>query len=173
MVSTWPEERRAYIDKKVEAKMSSVFELINVIRNMRSELEVPLHEMVNVKICAGDKTKIDLYERLAPQIQALAKVHDLHIMQKYVQTRGEFVTVLSDAHIVISFAGEADAQKFRQKTEQKMVKTESEIRSKEATLANDNFVKRAPAEVVEKERARLQELKDTLIKQKAVKDGLA
>ncbi|MFA5361884.1 MAG: valine--tRNA ligase [Candidatus Omnitrophota bacterium] len=173
MVSSWPKERKDLIDKKIEGKMSGIFELINVIRNMRSELEVPLHETVNVKICTGDKTKIGLYRKLAPQIQTLAKVHDLHIMPQYVQARGEFVTVLSGAHIVITFTGEADAQKFRQKMGQKIVKTESEIRSKETALANDNFVKRAPAEVVEKERARLQELKGTLIKLKAVRDGLA
>jgi valyl-tRNA synthetase len=173
MVSEWPKERKEFIDKKIEGKMSAVFELINVIRNMRAELEVPLHETVNVKICTGDKTTADLCKKLAVQIQSLARIKDLQVTPHYVQARGEFATVLKDAHIVIPFAGEADAQKFRQKTEQKIVKTEAEIRSKEAMLANENFVKRAPAEVVEKERARLRELKETLIKLKAVRDGLA
>ncbi|MDD2703172.1 MAG: valine--tRNA ligase, partial [Candidatus Omnitrophica bacterium] len=173
MVCAWPRGRKEFIDKKLEGKMNSVFELINVIRNMRSELEVPLQETVTVKLCTGDKTKIELYGDMASHIQTMAKIKDLCFAPQYVQARGEFVTVLKDAHIVIPFAGEADARKFMRKTEQKMAKTESEICSKTATLANENFVNRAPAEVVEKERARLQELKETLIKLKAVKDGLA
>jgi len=39
-------------------------------------------------------------------------------------------------------------------------------------LANKDFVKRAPAEIVEKEKDKLKELKDTLLKLKAVKDGI-
>ncbi len=173
MGSAWPAERKDLVDKKIEGKMNGIFELINVIRNMRAELEVPLHETVTVKICSADRIKTGLCEKLAPQIRVLAKISDLRFEPQYVQARGEFVAVLGDAHIVIPFSGEADAQKFMQRTEQKMARTEAEIRAKEATLSNENFVKRAPAEVVEKERARLQELKGTFIKLKAVRDGLA
>ena len=43
------------IDKKIEAKISTLLEIITSIRNMRQELEIPVGANINVVISTGNK----------------------------------------------------------------------------------------------------------------------
>ena len=63
-------------------------------------------------------------------------------------------------------------EKEKAKVEVKILNTDKEIKAKEKTLSNKEFVKKAPEEIVEKEKTRLDELREALKKLKAVKDGL-
>ncbi|MDD5432029.1 MAG: valine--tRNA ligase [Candidatus Omnitrophica bacterium] len=172
MVSPWPHIQENIIDKKSEAKMELFFEAVNAIRNMRSELEIPLQDLIAVKIFSGTKANKLQLEPLAGYIKNLAKVNELTLDEHYVHSSGEFTSVVKGMHIVIPLAGIVDIDKHRQKIEQKIQKALADIQSKEKMLSNSDFVKRAPADIVEKEKAKLIELNDALKKLKGVRDGL-
>ncbi|MBI4982481.1 MAG: valine--tRNA ligase [Candidatus Omnitrophica bacterium] len=172
MVQLIPHVQEALIDKKVEKKVSSVFDLITTIRNMRQELEILPQDKVNVDVFASKSMKQAL-EVMSQEIRNLAKIDLLELQENYQHKSGQFVNILKDMHIVIPLAGLIDVDKYREKIKQRIVKTESDIKAKDAMLGNESFVKRAPAEVVEKERERLKELKDSLHKLKAVKDAIS
>jgi valyl-tRNA synthetase len=74
--------------------------------------------------------------------------------------------------IVIPLSGVIDVDKLRKEKEDEIKKVESEIKAKKGILSNENFVKRAPKEIVDKEKIRLEELKKTLQELKGIKDGL-
>jgi len=173
MTEPWPHMQEEMVDKKTEKLMNMLFEVITTVRNMRSELEIPIQDKIEARICIGNRAKRSFLESAAPYIQNSAKLSKLVIEGEYRRATEEFVSVEGDAHIVIPLSGAPDAERHKRKIEQKIQKAELEIKAKKQMLSNDNFLKRAPLEIVEAEKTKLAELNDTLKKLKAVRDGLS
>jgi len=171
MIQPWPHVQEKLIDRKAESAMNTLFEVINSIRNMRSELEIPLQDKIDVQIYVSHKEKKALLESLALSVRNLAGLKNIVFKEHYAHSPGRFSAVLKDMHIVIPLGEMADGENYKKKIEQRINRLDSEIKAKENTLANDNFTKNAPAEIVKKERLKLKELKEIFKKLKAVKDG--
>jgi valyl-tRNA synthetase len=135
-------------------------------------VEIPLTAKVNVVISSGKKENRELISELKPHIDNLAKTAEVKIEEKYVHLRSSISNVIKDTHVTIPLEGLVDIDKEKKKIEAKILNTEKEIVSKEKILGNKEFVKKAPEEIVEKEKTRLTELHEALKKLKAVKDGL-
>ncbi|MCX5697518.1 MAG: valine--tRNA ligase [Candidatus Omnitrophica bacterium] len=172
MIQPWPHVQEQMIDKKYEELMQSVFDVIVTIRNMRSELEIPLQDTISSTICSPQKKERELLASCAPIIKNLTKTGEVDIKETCTRGPGQFVMVLKDMHIVIPLSGLIDIAAHRKKTEEKIAKAEAEIKRKKELLENANFSKNAPEEIVEKEKARLSELNELVKKLKAVKDAL-
>ncbi|MFH1397936.1 MAG: valine--tRNA ligase [Candidatus Omnitrophota bacterium] len=160
------------IDKKIENKMALLLELITTIRNMRWELEILPQACVDVKICTLNKANRAFIGQSSACVKNLAKLMNLVLESEYGPAQGQFAVVLKDMHVVIPLAGLIDIEKYKQKTWERIKKTDSDIKAKGIMLANKDFVKRAPAHIVEKEKLKLQELNETLNKLKGVIHGL-
>jgi len=172
MIQPWPHLQEKLIDKKTEEGISLICELITAIRNMRSELEVGPQEKVTVVIYLKDKQLIALIEQMKGHIMSLAKLNQMLLAGDFRHDKQQFVTVLKGMHVAILLATEAQAARHREKIEERIEKAKKDISNKEAMLANSDFVKRAPVNIVENERNKLAELKETLRKLRVVKNGL-
>jgi valyl-tRNA synthetase len=172
MIQPWPHLQENIIDKKIENKMEAVFETITAIRNMRSEMDIPVQMNIKTIISTGNKTKRQLLNSLSSQIRNLSRLSELAVEEKYTQLKSTITTVVGDMHISIPLSGIVDVEKEKAKLDEKIKKTEQEIKLKENTLGNKNFVKKAPEEIVAKEKEKLKELKDILTRLKVVKNGL-
>ncbi|MBU1999075.1 MAG: class I tRNA ligase family protein, partial [Candidatus Omnitrophica bacterium] len=172
MKGPWPHVQEQIIDKKTEKDMSGIIETISAIRNMRAELELPLQATVDAKIFVSNKTMGELLTSLQQHIRTLAKVNNLQILGEYSAAKGEYATVVQGMHIAIPLAGLLDADKYKHKIDAKITLVEQNIRNKEGMLKNKDFLKWAPQEVVNNEKTKLKELKETLTKLKGVKDGI-
>ncbi|MFH1441146.1 MAG: valine--tRNA ligase [Candidatus Omnitrophota bacterium] len=172
MVQNLPLVQEKFINKGVEQKMDQVFQVITTIRNMRQELDIPVTQDINVVISTKDKDNRQLLEFMSADINNLARVKELNIKEKYTHIKSSVTTVLKDMHITIPLEGILDIEKEKTKIESRIESTNKEIKAKEKTLSNKNFVERAPSEVVEKERQKLKDLKDILKRLESIKDGL-
>ncbi|MDD4899815.1 MAG: valine--tRNA ligase, partial [Candidatus Omnitrophica bacterium] len=150
MVAPWPHIQEQIIDKKSEKKVAGLFETITTIRNMRSELEIPLHEDIEVKIYLNNKVKTAFMQSMQGHIIHLAKLSKLDFEQTYSHGQGQFVLVLKDMHIAVSLKN-FDIAQYKAKINQRIEKNKSDIKAKEAMLKNKSFVERAPAEIGENE----------------------
>ncbi|MFA4990282.1 MAG: class I tRNA ligase family protein, partial [Candidatus Omnitrophota bacterium] len=172
MLMPWPHLQEDLIDKKTESKMAIVFEAITTIRMMRSELKIPLQNKINAGICVNNKAKKDLFLSMDSLIRGMSRLESLNIAEDYSPGNAQYVKVLKGMTIVIPLSGVIDVDKLRKEKEDEIKKVESEIKAKKGILSNENFVKRAPKEIVDKEKIRLEELKKTLQELKGIKDGL-
>ena len=64
--------------------------------------------------------------------------------------------------VYVDLAGLIDVAAETERLKKEIQRVEGQIGGKEKKLSNDNFVSRAPAEVVERERAQLAQLRDQL-----------
>jgi len=168
----WPHLQNELINSKDEKDMRLAFDIINTIRNMRAELDVGLTSRIEIKLTAENKLTINALEPLSAYIKNLAKIENLVINQRYLPQKNEFVCVLKNIHIVMPLEGIADLDEQLKKNQARIEKLKSEIKTKEGMLLNKNFLAQAPKEIVDKEKTKLADMQEQIIKLEAIKNGL-
>ena len=110
----------------------------------------------------------EILERCAPYLKALAKLADVQIVD------GEFDKLAEDTNAPIAVVGEIrlmlkieiDVAAETERLSKEIARLEGEIVKATAKLANESFVARAPAQVVEQEKKRLADFAATVEKLK-------
>ncbi|TAM41081.1 hypothetical protein EPN54_02150, partial [bacterium] len=127
---------------------------------------------IGIKLVLQDKSDEKLLLDLTPYIKNLAKIDNLAIAYDYLPQKNEYVVVLKNMQVVMPLTGIVDVAGQLKKTKAKIDKLQAEIKNKKGMLANENFTRRAPKEIVEEERNKLNDLAAQLIKLEEIKNGL-
>ncbi|MFA5099954.1 MAG: class I tRNA ligase family protein, partial [Candidatus Omnitrophota bacterium] len=172
MLQNWPHIQNQIINKKIEKQFETTASIIIAIRTMRSELEIAPAQAVAAVIAGTSKASRELLEDFSSHITYLARLSSLTIQEKQEHRASSVTTVVGDSHVSILLEGVIDIEKEKQKIEAKITKAHADIKAKENMLANKAFVERAKKEVVENERVKLAQLKETLTKLQGVKHAL-
>ena len=165
-LARYPQPEPAKIDAEAEREMALLKSLVDAVRNLRGEMGVSPAKRVPLFV-AGNAAAVG---RLAPYLQSLAKVSDFQAVAELPQADapvaivGEFRLML---HIEIDIAAE------RERIGKEITRIEGEVVKARAKLSNASFVERAPAAVVEQEKARLAGFEATLEKLRPQLDKLA
>jgi valyl-tRNA synthetase len=172
MQQSWPHLQLDLINKKSQLQMELAFDVINTIRNMRAELEVNPASRVDIQLIVRSKLTQKSLELVSEYIKNLAKVNNLTLTDKYIAQNNQYAVVFKDLHIVMPLEGIIDLETQLKKNNSKIDKLKSEIKNKEMMLANKNFSKRAPKEIVEAEKNKLIDMQEQIKKLKVIKNGL-
>jgi valyl-tRNA synthetase len=172
MLQPWPHIQDNIIDKKIEKKFETAINIITAVRNMRAELEIIPTQAVDCIIACESKTSRDLLNELANHITYLSRIGKFTILEKQEHHPSSVSAVVDGCHVSILLEGVVDIEKEKLKIETKILKAQADIKNKEKMLSNKAFVERAPEEVVENEKAKLTQLKETLTKLQGVKHAL-
>lgn len=172
MQQSWPHLQKNLINSVDEKQMQLAFEIINTIRNMRAEMEIGLQNRINIKLTFTDKFIQKSTEALFNHIKNLAKIDSLTVTEKYTAVNNEYAVVLKNMHIAMPLAGLADVDVQIKKNQLKIDKLKSEIKNKEAMLSNKNFIQRAPKEIVDAEKIKLEDMRQQITKLEVIINGL-
>ena len=134
-------------------KTVTVFETIKALRNIRAEFNIPLGSKINIVI---DKNE-QLYSQIIPYLERLAKVAKVEFKQN-VQIPKSAYCVVDDTKITIPLEDLIDINQEIKRQQKKIEKLEPELNSIVKRLQNEKFTTSAPADVVEKTKARKEEL---------------
>ncbi len=148
MRQPYPSSFPALEDVEAERRMSDVIEVTRAIRNLKAELGVPM-QAVEVALLGDSDIEIAYVEQ-----SARARV---------VRSRSEGPAASATAagvELSIAMAGVVDLEAERRKARKEMDTVVKELAGIEGKLNNSQFLARAPAEVVEKQRRILAELSD-------------
>lgn len=162
MASPWPHVQGQIIDKELEKDMLVLFDIITSVRNLRAEIEIKPEQNIPVSIFPHSDTAADLIAENKEAILHLAKLERLDILAQNTKPKGAISCISEAADVYLSFSGLIDIAKELQKAMQKLDNLKKVIVGKESRLKNAEFVKKAPKEIVEKERESLAEANDTI-----------
>jgi valyl-tRNA synthetase len=109
---------------------------------------------------------LGLFQALAPLVEALARVR-LTIDQGARRRPDTALAVVGASEVYVDLAGVVDLVAERQRLDKEMARIEETIAFVTQKLARSDFVERAPAEIVERERTRLAEQRALLGKLEA------
>ncbi len=156
MVAAFPKSSRTKADPQAEREMAPIIGVITAVRNIRSESRVPPSVELQVTVKpAGAEPAVALAEA-APLINALARCV-VTVSSAATRPRDSAFAAVDSHEVFVHLAGVVDLAAERQRLAREIKKVEGEIAFVEAKLARREFVERAPAEVVERERERLEE----------------
>ncbi|WP_151981463.1 valine--tRNA ligase [Acinetobacter guerrae] len=173
MTAQFPVPEAAKINEQAEADMQWLQGLIGAVRNIRGEMGLGNARLLPVllqNISDAERTQI---ERIQPLFKALAKVESIEFLTKDQEPPLSSSSVIGHASVFVPMKGLIDpkAELGRlQKDLDKVQKQHDQIANK---LGNEGFVAKAPAAVVEGEKAKLAECADQLSKIKASMEQIA
>ncbi|MGT2569394.1 valine--tRNA ligase [Acinetobacter ursingii] len=173
MTAQYPVPEAAKINEQAEADMQWLQGLIGAVRNIRGEMGLGNARLLPVllqNISGVERTQI---ERIQPLFKALAKVESIEFLTKDQEPPLSSSSVIGHASVFVPMKGLIDpkAELGRlQKDLDKVQKQHDQIANK---LGNEGFVAKAPAAVVDGEKAKLTECADQLSKIKASMEQIA
>ncbi|MFH0928169.1 MAG: class I tRNA ligase family protein, partial [bacterium] len=155
MMTEWPKLKY----KKEAGDFAKIQELITIIRNLRAESNVPAKAKPAAVVPDSKLLRAE-----AENIKSLAFLGDLEYSKggDGPEKSVKGITTLGEVYLVIEGAIDATAESARLTKE--IEQLEKYVTLQEKKLANEDFVKRAPAAVIEKERQKLFEVKDKIAK---------
>jgi valyl-tRNA synthetase len=145
MVAAWP--RFEFTDKAAEAEVGSVMRLVTEIRQFRSGQGLRPAQRVPARLVGLEETPLGAHEESIRALLRLTSPQDGFTASATLLTEG--VTVELD------LAGTVDVAAERKRLERDLAAARKEAQSMTAKLGNEAFTAKAPAEVIEKSRARL------------------
>ncbi|SNS00843.1 valyl-tRNA synthetase [Methylobacillus rhizosphaerae] len=160
MLEQYPASQPAKLDEQAEAWVALLKESVDACRSLRGEMSVSPAARVPL-ITVGDSSQLQAY---APYLQALAKLSEVEIMADLPEAEAP-VALAGDFKLMLKI--EIDVAAERERLGKEVSRLEGEIAKAQAKLGNESFVARAPAAVVEQEKARLAAFSDTLAKLQA------
>jgi valyl-tRNA synthetase len=154
MVAEWPSPVPAWEDDSIEGLIGELQEIIGATRNIRAEYGVPPGQRVALRI-AGESSQLrDILIDSTRILADLARVSDL----SFDRVQGEIgasAVLASGAELFVPLASVIDLDRERTRLRAELDRVSGQIGATEKRLANESFVSRAPAEVVEREREKL------------------
>jgi valyl-tRNA synthetase len=173
MVAAYPEADETAYDAAAERVIEALIDIVRAVRNARAEYNVESGRWVEAQVYAGELTApIAAY---TIPIELLARARPVTFLNRRRESRpGEnvLVSVLKDAEVVIPMESMVDVDAERTRLQKEIAENEAEAARLDIRLADEKFLTRAPAAVVEKERTKAATIKDKLVRLKQELDRL-
>ncbi len=163
MVAAYPDATGTITDPESERIMESVIEIIHSIRNARAQYKVESTRWIEAQIYAGELKPAIAHYSEAIQTLARARPLSLHDSRQENPPGGNaYVQVLKEAVVVIPMGGLIDLEAERKRLQREVEQSQAEVARLNVRLKDREFLTKAPAAVVDKERQKLYTLTDKL-----------
>ena len=149
MLAAYPKSQPERIMPASETKVQELKDLAYACRNLRGEMNISPAQKLPL-IASGDAAVL---AEFAPYLKALAKLSDMQIVDTLPDDANAPIAVVGETRLM--FKIEIDVAAETERLSREITRLEGEIVKATAKLANESFVARAPAQVVEQEKKRL------------------
>ena len=151
MISAYPTYREELCFGEAAEDVERIITAITAIRARRAEMNVPPSKKAKLYVVTKYE---DTFRRASKILEKLASASEVILTEGY--EKDDAVAIATDAgSLYIPLADVIDFEKERARLTAEQKKNEGEIERIERKLANEGFVAKAPAQVIEGERAKL------------------
>jgi valyl-tRNA synthetase len=167
VVASWPavSEHNHYPESLKQ--MGLLMDVIRTVRNIRAEKNVPLGKKIELLIKPAGEEAYRLLEQGEEYVSRFCNPEKLVISLSVEVPEKAVSAVVTGAEIYLPLAGLIDLDKEIARLEKEAIQLESEVERVNKKLSNQGFVAKAPANVVEEEKAKGLDYQDKLEKVRA------
>ncbi|MCP4395269.1 MAG: valine--tRNA ligase [Alphaproteobacteria bacterium] len=149
--------------KDAQAEVEWIIELVNQVRSVRAEMNVPPASKVDLLVKDANETTAQRMDTYKAVISSLARLQSFGATT--AELRNDSVqAVLGEATLVMPLAGLIDIDKEKERLGKEIAKLDVEIIKTEKKLGNEKFVQNAPEAVVVEQKRRLEEALSAKVK---------
>ncbi|WP_372396774.1 valine--tRNA ligase [Azospirillum sp. HJ39] len=149
----WPEFAAGIVDPAARDEMDWVVRLITSVRSMRSEMNVPPAAQIELKLKDPNGISLQRLDTHRDLILRMARLSSVEPLQGDVP-KSSVQAVLDETTLVLPLEGIVDLDKEKARLSKEIDKLTGEIKKIDAKLSNEQFVAKAPEEVIEEQRDR-------------------
>jgi len=150
----WPESVAVSGADEARAELDWVIRFISEIRTVRSEMNVPPSTLTPVLLRDAAPQTLARAEAWAEAIRRLARISEVTVLAGEMP-HGSAQAVLDEATLVLPLADVIDIAQERARLDRERGRIAAEAEKTARKLGNEDFVRRAPPEIVEENRERL------------------
>ena len=147
----WPAFDASFIDADADAELDWVIRLVSLIRGIRAEMNVPPGARIPLLLRDADAVAAARLERYRELIETLARLASATLLDG-AAPKGAIEDVLDQTTVLLPIADAIDIAAERSRLAREIGKLTGEIERVDKKLANQGFLAKAPAEVVDAER---------------------
>ena len=162
MLQPYPVADEASIDIAANAEIEWLKDFIVGVRNIRGEMNIPPGKALPVLVSNGSDSDQSRVENNAPFLTQLAKLESITWLSAGESAPVAATSLVGGMEILVPMAGLIDQAAELKRLAKEIEKLDQEMARIQGKLANKSFVDRAPADVVEKERAKQAGLQESL-----------
>jgi valyl-tRNA synthetase len=162
-LAPYPQAQSELTDAEAEAEIAGLKDFVNACRALRGEMKLSPAQKVPLIAAPGNAQERTRLGHFAAYLAPLARLAGVRIVDELPVTDAP-VHVVGETRLMLHI--EVDVATERERIGKEIARLETEIAKANAKLGNEGFVARAPAAVVEQERARLAGFSATLAKLK-------
>ncbi|MGI9253477.1 MAG: valine--tRNA ligase [Thermomicrobiales bacterium] len=155
IVAPWPEAHMR--DETAEAQAGALIDIVRAIRNARTEAGIEPGKWIAAEIYAGSLAPA--FDQARGELASLARLDAEQLTISAGEpgpSQGALTAVAGDVVALLPLAGSVDLAAERERLEKELAEARLEQERAEKQLSNESFISRAPANVVEVQRKRLQ-----------------
>ncbi|MEX2453768.1 MAG: valine--tRNA ligase [Rhodospirillaceae bacterium] len=167
----WPDLGETLRAADAEQEMGWVIRLIGGIRAVRSEMNVPPGAELPMTLSGASADTLARLEANRGLVLRLARLSEIAVSDDI--PKGAVQIVVDEATVALPIGQVVDVSKEMDRLRREMQKVDGEIGRIEKKLANEGFMSKAPAEIVEEQRERAAEYRQSRDKLSEALDRLA
>ncbi len=157
----WPIHENKFVDNKLDNSFQQLFAIIRLIRNLRAELGLKPSEKSPVYLISDNDELIDFLKTLVDDIQTLTKSSEVFIFKTNAVDKKEFAKsfsgIISDLEVYLPFQDFVNIDALKERLTKDLKKVNIELENLHKRLSNNNFVDKAPKDIVDECRFKLNE----------------
>jgi valyl-tRNA synthetase len=158
-MSSWPHPDESMIDQVLVERTEKKFEVIRVVRKMRKEYDIPQKVQVSVVVKPASAEEQELIEESRNVCMRLMRASELRIDSRITPTSKMVADATSSGTVAyIELEDEAVVTDKIEGLRKEIEEIDRGVEKVDRQLSNQDFVKKAPPEIVERSRRRRKEL---------------
>jgi valyl-tRNA synthetase len=169
-IAPWPHLPEKWQDAAMEQRFARMQDLVRAIREVRNRYTIDPKTGLEVFVRCSEAVAAD-FRALTPFITLLAGVSRLECGPATQKPPQATTAVQTEFEAYISLHGLIDVASEARRLEKQLAEKRKHLQAAEAKLANANFIERAPADVVQQQRALVADLqKQILVIEETLRD---
>jgi valyl-tRNA synthetase len=164
MLQAWPVANESRIDASGEGDIEWVKQLMLGVRQIRGEMKISMAKRIDIIVQNANAEDLRRLADFEPLLNKLAKLESVRVLAAGEEAPMSATALVGEMQVLVPMAGLIDKDAELARLDKEITRLQGEVQRVGGKLANEGFVAKAPAEVLDKERAKLAEAEQALAK---------
>ncbi len=159
-LAAWPKYDSALEAPEAVQEMTLLMDMIRAVRNIRAEVNVPMSKKVELVVKPADERTYNSIKRNLEYVERFCGTSNLTVKLDCAAPDKAMSAIVTGVEMYLPLAGLIDIEQEIARLNKEREHLNKEVERVEKKLANQGFMAKAPANVVEEERAKMEDYRE-------------